>query len=422
MTDKNQSLSFPKKFLWGAATSAHQVEGDTHNQWTAWELENAKSKAAQANYHLEDLDSWSHIQDAAKDPNTYVSGDGADHYNRYKEDFDLLKKMNMNAFKFSIEWSRVEPKEGAWNVEAIEHYKAYAAELKRRGIEPIVTLFHFTLPPWFASLGGFEKRSNVKYFVRFADKIIRELGTNARLVITLNEPEMYAYESYFAGNWPPNVTSKRQLWRIINNLAHAHNQAARTIHAINRRYKVSIAKNSNYFYAGDNAWLSRKSAGIMQYLQDDYFLKKVVKSCDFLGVNFYFSNRVYGYRVHNPEHKISDMGWDLSPADIQHALERLYEKYNLPIIITENGLADAQDSTRKWWLTQTLSGMQKALNNGVKLEGYLHWSLLDNFEWDKGTWPRFGLAAVDYVTKARTLRPSSLWFGKVIKHLRGADS
>jgi len=415
---KKPQLAFPKKFLWGAAISAHQAEGGTHNQWTVWELENAKSKAAQAAYHFEDLDSWQDVEKEAKDPNSYVSGKSADHYNKFEEDFDLLKKMNMNAFRFSVEWSRVEPAEGAWNVEAVEHYKHYAAELKRRGIEPVVTLFHFTLPVWFVKRGGFENRANVKYFVRFADRIIRELGSSVRLIITVNEPEIYANESYLAGNWPPNITSKPKAWRVINNLAYAHNKVAEAIHSINRRYKVSIAKNSNYFYAGDDALLSRKSTDFMQYFQDDYFLKKVVKNCDFLGVNYYFSNRVYGYRVHNPDERVSDLGWDLSPGDIQHALERLHEKYHLPIIITENGLADAGDAHRQWWLTQTLIAMQKAMSNGVKLEGYLHWSLLDNFEWDKGRWPRFGLAEVNYDTKERKLRPSAIWFGKIIKHLR----
>jgi beta-glucosidase len=415
------NLKFPKHFLWGAATSAHQIEGDTHNQWTVWEFENTISLATRASYNLEDLDSWPRIKTAAKDPNNYVSAKGADHYSLYEQDFDLLKKMHMNAFRFSIEWSRVEPKEGAWDVEAIEHYKQYVKSLRRRNIEPMVTLFHFTLPVWFAELGGFEKRRNVKYFTRFAEKIIRELGIDVRYIITLNEPDLYAAESYLGGHWPPNVMSKRSYWHVVNNLAYAHNQAAKAIHAINRRYKVSVAKNSSYVYAGDNAWLSRISAGILQYLKDDYFLKKVVKQCDWLGVNYYFSDRVYGYRVHNPDQHLNDLGWDLSPANIQFALERLHEKYNLPIIITENGLADSEDEQRQWWITQTLLAMQKAIANGVKLDGYLHWSLLDNFEWDKGFWPRFGLAAVDYKTKQRTLRPSAIWFGKIIKYIRETE-
>lgn len=415
---KKPNLAFPKKFLWGAATSAHQVEGNTHNQWSVWELENAKSKAAQASHQWDDLESWEDIQSDASNPRNYVSGEGADHYNLYQHDFDLLKKMNMNAFRFSIEWSRIEPNEGAWNAAAIEHYKTYVSELKKRNIEPVVTLFHFTLPTWFANIGGFEKKSNVQYFVRFADKIIRELGVDVRYIVTINEPEVYAYESYNMGNWPPNVTSKKTGLRVLNNLAYAHNQAAAAIHSINRRYKVSVAKNSVYFYAGDDALLSRKTTDAMQYGQDDYFLKKVVKSCDFLGVNYYFSHRVYGYRVHDPNDRVSDMGWDLSPANIQFALERLYEKYQLPIIVTENGLADQGDEHRQWWITQTLIGMQRAMDNGVKLDGYLHWSLLDNFEWDKGFWPRFGLFKVDYQTKKRTPRKSAVWLAKIIKHLR----
>jgi beta-glucosidase len=411
-------MKFPKHFLWGAATSAHQVEGNTHNQWTVWEFENTISLATRASYLYEELENWPEIKDAAKDPNNYVSATGADHYNRYAEDFDLLKKMNMNAYRFSIEWSRVEPQEGAWNVEAIEHYKQYVNELNRRNIEPVVTLFHFTLPVWFSEMGGFEKRRNVKYFTRFAEKIIRELGISVRYVVTINEPEVYAVESYLGGHWPPNKASKWSTWRVLSNLAYAHNQAAKAIHAINRRYKVSVAKNSCYVYAGDNAVLSRFSAAVLQYVRDDYFLKKVVKQCDWLGVNYYFSDRVYGYRVHNPDQKLNDLGWDMSPENLQYALERLHEKYDLPIIITENGLADSEDEQRRWWITQTLLAMHKSIKNGVKLEGYLHWSLLDNFEWDKGFWPRFGLAAVDYKTKRRTLRPSAVWFGKIIKHLR----
>lgn len=410
---------FPKRFLWGAAISAHQAEGGNHNQWTVWELENAKAKAAQAAYHIQDYASWDRVKTAAKDPDNYVSGQLADHYNRYLEDFDLLQKMHMNAFRFSVEWSRVEPQEGAWSVEAITHYKQYVAELKRRGIEPVVTLFHFTLPVWFVEKGGFEKRSNVKYFTRFAEKIISELGMGVRLIITINEPEVYATESYYQQNWPPAVRSRYKWWRVMNNLAYAHCQAAKAIHQLSRRYKVSIAKNSCFFYPGDNAWLSRFSAAIMQYGQDDYFIKKVIKQCDFLGVNYYFSNRVYGYRIHNPDQKLSDLQSDLHPADIQYTLERLNDKYKLPIIVTENGLADAEDSQREWWLTQTIIGMQQAMTNGVKLEGYLHWSLLDNFELAYGKWPRFGLAAVDYATGERTLRPSARWFGRVIKKIRG---
>ena len=156
----------------------------------------------------------------------------------------------------------------------------------------------------------------------------------------------------------------------------------------------------------------------MQYVQDDYFIKKVVRHCDFLGVNYYFSNRVYGYRVHNPEKNVSDLGWDMAPSDIEHVLVRLHDKYNKPILITENGVADQHDQHRKWWISQTLAGIHRAMREGVSVIGYIHWSLLDNFEWGFGKWPRFGLAAVNYATGERTLRPSAVWFGKIIKKLR----
>jgi beta-glucosidase len=157
----------------------------------------------------------------------------------------------------------------------------------------------------------------------------------------------------------------------------------------------------------------------MQYLTDDYFMKKIIKTCDFIGVNYYFSHRVYGYRIHNPDDHLNDMGWSMEPEHIQQMIERLYEKYQLPIFITENGLADAKDEYRQWWLMQTIVGINKAIASGVEVIGYLHWSLIDNFEWDKGFWPRFGLFDVDYRTMKRTPRASAVWFAKILKKIRG---
>jgi beta-glucosidase len=418
-TPPKSPLQFPKRFLWGASTAAHQVEGSNHNQWSVWELENAKAKAAQAEYHLDEYDSWDDIKHDAKQPDNYVSGALGDHYQRYEEDFDMIQKMHMNAYRFSVEWSRIEPSEGVWNAEALAHYKYYILSLKKRGIEPVMTLFHFTLPVWFTDKGGFEHRSNVTYFTRFVEKVVSEVGTHVRLIITINEPEVYVFESYYLQNWPPNKSNPLLALHVMNNLALAHKRSSKIIHGINRRFKVSIAKNSNYFYAGDDAWISRTSAAVGQYFQDDFIIKKFIKQCDFLGVNYYQSQRFYGYRIHNPSEKHSDVQWELAPADIQFALERLHEKYHIPMIITENGLADWDDSRRQWWITQTLIGMQKAMSHGVQLQGYLHWSLMDNFEWAYGKWPRFGLMQLDYKTGERSLRPSAKWFGRVIKKIRG---
>ncbi len=414
------SKSFPKSFLWGAATSAHQVEGGTHNQWSVWELENAKTKAAQAEYHYHEYPTWDLIKAEAKQPINYVSGKLADHYNRYEEDFDYLEKMNMNAYRFSVEWSRIEPKEGSWNAEAIAHYKSYIASLKRRGIEPVLTLLHFTVPVWFSDMGGFEHRRNIRYFVRFAEHVMAELGKGIKFVITINEPEVYAFQSYLTQDWPPALSSKWKTWRVMRNQLTAHKRAYKAIKAINSRFKISIAKNSVYFYPGDTAWLSHVSASVMQWFQDDIHLRPIRRHIDFLGLNYYMSQRVFGYRTHNPENIPStDLDWMVSPEDIEYVLQRWHQKYQKPILITENGLANATDDKREAWLKTTIVAVQRAMNDGVPIIGYLHWSLMDNFEWAYGKWPRFGLVAVDYTTGKRTLRPSAIWFGRVIKKLRG---
>jgi beta-glucosidase len=412
-------LKFPKNFLWGVATSAHQIEGGQHNQWSVWELENAKALAAQSSYQFDDLSNWPEVKRSAQTPSNYVSGRATEHYARFAEDISLVRKLNLNAFRLSIEWSRVQPEQGAWDAGAVKHYKEVLAELKKQGIEPMVTLFHFTLPVWFTEMGGFEKRANVKFFVEFAERILSELGGTIRYVITINEPEIYASQSYLEAKWPPQVQNRAQYRRVLANLAFAHNTIAKKLHAASRRYRVSVAKNSAYIYPGDDSALSVRAAAVMQYQRDDMFLRKVIKQCDFLGVNYYFSERVYGYRVHNPDERLNDLGWDMQPQYLERALERLSEKYKKPIIVTENGLADASDEDRQWWLMQTILAMQRAMRNGVELLGYFHWSLTDNFEWDKGYWPRFGLYAVDYRTMERTPRPSAVWFAKVLKKVRG---
>ncbi|HSW81119.1 MAG TPA: family 1 glycosylhydrolase [Candidatus Saccharimonas sp.] len=411
-------LNFPKHFLWGASSSAHQVEGGNHNQWSVWELENAKVLAETAKYQANYLPKWDEIKAEAANPKNYVSGQATDHYNLYEEDFALLKKMNMNAWRFSLEWSRIEPEEGAWNAEAIEHYRHYLQRLKALGIEPVVTLWHWTQPLWFEQKGGFTKRKNVQYFVRFAQKVFEELGRDFRYVITLNELEVYVAKGFVTADWPPQNRHKLTGFWTLMHLIAAHKKVYKLAKTAGRKYQISIAKNSAYHYAGDDAWLSRFTAAAMKYAEDTFILRRLHKYMDFVGLNYYFSNRYYGYRQHNPGDMVNDLGWDMQPANIEFVLKDIADRYNLPIIVTENGVADRDDEYRKWWITQTLLAINRAMQAGVQVNGYLHWSLTDNFEWSSGFWPRFGLAAVDYATKKRTLRPSAIWFGKVISRLR----
>ncbi len=418
MKQKPTPLSFPKRFFWGAATAAHQVEGGMHNDWTVWELEHANVLAQQAKYRYNYLPKWSEIETEAADPNNYISGKGVDHYNRYEEDFKILKELNMNAFSFSIEWSRIEPEEGRWSAAAIEHYRDYLRALKERNIEPFVALWHWTLPVWFAEKGGFEKRRNIKYFVRFAQKVFEELGREFRYVITIKEPDTYMAQSYVVGARPPMKQQKLLAVWVYLNLALAHKKVYKLAKKTSRKFIVGMAKLNDYHYAGDDAIISKWSAAVAIWGADYFFLNRIKGQLDFLGMDYYFSNRFYGYRIHNPDERLSDIGSDMQPQNIQFVLERLYQKYKLPIIITENGCADRNDEYRKWWLMQTLLAMHKAMQNGVRLEGYLHWSLLDNLEWDYGFWPQFGLVAVDRKTMKRTVRPSAQWFAKTIDKLR----
>lgn len=416
-TKQSERIVFPKKFLWGAATSAHQVEGGLVNQWTTWELEHAKRLSVQAPHQFGDIDSWPRIKKEATRPDNYVSGRGVDHYHRYEEDFAILKSLNMNAFRFCIEWARIEPQEGAWDAAAIAHYRTYLRTLKKMGITPVVTLFHFTLPEWFAAKGGFEKRRNIKYFVYYVEKVLSELGRDIEWIVTINEPTVYAGESYLEGHWPPNKTRKRDMLRVLYNLVTAHKKVYKLTRA-RKKWKVSMAHHLIYCYPGDDAILSRASARVAHYFLNTWVLRRVRRHSDFLAINYYFARRIYGYRAHDPYLKVSDLGWDMQPDKLQYLLEDVAERYRLPIMITENGLADGADSQRQWWLTETIKAMHEALKRDVKLIGYLHWSLLDNFEWDKGYWPKFGLVAVDRQTMARTVRPSARWFAAVIKKLR----
>ncbi len=413
-------LKFPKKFLWGASTSAHQVEGGQRNQWTVWELDNARSLATRAPYRFDELENWSVIAREAKNPNNYVSGRGVDHYRRYAEDFDMLGQMGLNSFRFSIEWSRIEPNQGTWDAKEIEHYRTYLRELKKRGITPVVTLFHFTLPVWFAELGGFEKRRNVKYFVQFVEKVFEELGRELKYVITINEPTVYVSQGYEQGNWPPNQSSGKLAFRVLENLILAHKKvyalAQGSEHA--RRLKLSMAHHVVYFYPGDDARLTRMTTWWKDFQENAWVIRRVRKQSDFLAVNYYQAFRIYGTRAHNSEVLTqNDLGWDMQPDLLEYLLKDLWEQHRLPIMVTENGVADADDAKRIGWLKESIAAMHRALQSGVKVIGYQHWSLLDNFEWDKGYWAKFGLVAVNRRTMERSLRQSGEWYGKIVKRL-----
>ena len=419
MQQKDTPLAFPKRFFFGASTSAHQVEGNNHNNWSVWELESAKTLAKSAEYKLADLPVWDEVKDDAIDPDNYVSGEAIDHYSRYQLDLALAEKLNMNAFRFSIEWSRIEPEPGVWNREAIDHYRDYIREIKRRGMEPLPTLYHWTVPVWFSEMGGFEHKGNIKFFTRFAEKVIDEYHEDFRYITTINEPDTVISHGYITLDHPPQQRSYLKAFLVYRNLLRAHKAIYNYAHKKSRRLKVGFTKSYAWVRGGDDRLITRLAVRVDLWVRDDVVIRYVRRKCDFLGVNYYFSDRHIGVGINNENTKVNDLGWDMRPEDLKHVLIRL-KKWKKPIIITETGVADHKDEHRKWWIAQTLAAVHGAIHAGVDVFGYLHWSLLDNFEWAYGRWPRFGLIGVDYKNGLkRTVRPSAIWYGKLISKMKG---
>ncbi len=375
-------MKFPKGFYWGAATSAYQVEGGINNC------------------------DWAKV---------FPAGLACDHYNRYEEDFDIAKSLGHNAHRFSIEWSRIEPEERKFNEKEIEHYRNVIKALRARGIEPFVTLWHWTLPYWVAEKGGWEKRKTIKYFLRYAEKIVKELGDDVKFWITLNEPEIFSGNSYLKGIWPPQKKNLISYLFVMRNLIKAHQKSYKIIKKINPAAQAGIAKNNIYFEAYKNRIANRFLKKFIDWWWNFYFLNKIKNQQDFIGLNHYFHNRInYGFNK-NENKMVSDMGWELYPEAIYYVLKDL-KKYNKPIYITENGLADAADKNREWFIKESLKNIHQATQEGVDVRGYLYWSLLDNFEWDKGFWPRFGLVEINYQTMERKIRSSAYEYAKICKN------
>jgi len=429
--NKDQCSSvFPKDFLWGASTAAHQVEGGNYNQWSVWELENAKRLASTAEERLGWMPKWDDVKEQAENPENYLSGKGVKHYELYKHDFDIVQKLNLNSFRFGIEWSRIEPEDGVWNVEALQHYTDYIEDLRKRGIEPVLNLWHWTMPVWFTDMGGFEKRANVKYFTRFVEKISKELPLDkVKYVITLNEPNVYASFGYMTGEWVPNKKSLFTFVKVYYNLVKAHNASYRVLKRANSKLQIGVAAQlANIQAKRPRNFMDVIATWWMRYFWNWWFLNRVNKCQDYVGFNYYFTDyyrwgnfkdlRKKGAFYHaNPNEPKNDLGWYMEPEGLHPLLVRIWAHYKKPIMITENGLADQDDEHRRWWIEETIVAMERALSEDVGLIGYQHWSLLDNFEWAYGWWPKFGLVEVDRKTMKRKVRPSAKYYADQIERL-----
>jgi beta-glucosidase len=417
----SSNFRFPAGFLWGASTSAHQVEGNNiHNDWWAWEQ--AGRTAA-------------------------PSGLASDHYNRYRADFDLAQSIGHNAHRFSLEWSRIEPEEGRWSEEALDHYRDVLVALHERRIEPVVTLFHYTLPQWMAEKGGWENPAIERAMERYVEKVMDVLGPHARWWITLNEPVVQVFKGWLLGQWPPGrVRAWATALKVLRLMLRAHVRSYHAIHSHRPDAMVSIAKHALALSPDDpTRWLDRWSVGVRGHMFNHLFLEALhtgvlrvpglfwehlpmARTLDFVGVNYYTRDFVRNSGFNLPglvgdfathDHrqqrgKLNDLGWEVYPEGLAQFL-REYSRYKLPILITENGIPTRNDDDRWIFIFMHLWQVARAVADGVNCVGYLHWSLLDNFEWADGYSGRFGLIEVDFATQERRIRPSAWRYAQIIR-------
>ena len=400
-------MEFPENFFFGSATSSYQVEGGNKNSdWCLWEKNISFS-----------------------DP----SGAACSQYEKFPEDFRLASNLGHNAHRLSIEWSRIEPEEGFFDQEQISHYKEVIRDLKKNNLEPIITLHHFSNPIWFSQKGGWEKQDNIEFFLSYVKTIVKALSDDVKFWVSINEPVIYAYYSYFLGDWPPQKTSLKETVTVMDNMAKAHIQAYSIIKNIYFESKlkkpmISIAKHFIVFEYCDYSLKNKIAVMLRDWLFNFRLVNRLnkAKTLDFIGVNYYTRKmiNVKRFRLKNLlsdecEHihhdvKKNFLGWHIYPQGLLKILLRL-KKYKVPVFILENGICTEDDSVRWEFIYDHLLSVLKAINKGINVIGYLYWSLLDNFEWDKGYAPKFGLVKVDFKSQKRTVRESALKYGKICR-------
>ncbi len=410
----NRKTVFPSNFLWGASTAAHQVEGNNHNDWTAWEQANADrlAQTAEKDYgHT--LASWPAVKEAATNPANYISGQATDHYHHYQEDFTIAQSLGMNAQRISIEWSRIEPTKGQFDEKELAHYRDVITDLQSKGMEPFVTLWHYTIPVWFRDQGGWLAPTAEDDFTQYVKKVVSAYP-EVTYWITMNEPGIYTTNAYLLGIRPPQEKNPWHYFQALHKLVRTHQASYTAIKTLNPKAQVGIAQDM-FAFTSSNFWPDRVAKRLATWWRNNYFLNQIQAQQDFIGVNYYLSVPLgLGGMIRDPEIQASDLGWGLHPEGIYQALMSI-KSYHKPIYITENGLADAKDNQRAEYIKQVLTSVHQALADGVDVRGYFYWSLLDNFEWEKGFWPRFGLVAIDYTTEKRTIRPSAYDYAAIIK-------
>lgn len=406
------------QFLWGAATSAHQTEGGLENDWTRWEERHSHrwSSPSLLDRIVRRIRGYQ-PPPSHTDPNSYVSGQATDFYNRYERDIELADRIGLNALRFSLEWSRVEPEPGEFSETALEHYGDVLDEARERGLEPVVTLWHFTHPQWFVEEVGWHDGRAPEVFERYVDRVVGALGEDVDLWVTMNEPMAYLTACYLFDNFPPERTRWRQLPAAYRHVVDAQQRASAAIQERDPTTRLGISVSAGCFEPYTEHLLNEWAAEGLRQLERDRFLRRVTGTLDWLGVNYYYHYRtdLLFRNLLEDDPPRSDLGWPLSPEGLGNVVERMGE-FCEPVVVTEHGLADQDDEHRPWYIRESIEALDRARSTGTAVNGYFHWSLTDCLEWHRGRWPRFGLVEIDYDDGlARSLRESATTYRSLIE-------
>jgi beta-glucosidase len=414
-------LNFPPGFFWGTATSAHQVEGGNKgNDW--WEWESQPGKILQGHRSENACEWWE---------------------GRWKEDFDRAKSGNQNSHRLSIEWSRIEPSPGKWDDDALDHYREILKGAQKRGLTPFVTLHHFTNPQWFADHGGWRNPETSTLYERYVRKVVSSLKDFVNIWVTINEPNVFLYSGYINGSFPPGLRDMGAAFEVARNIIISHAAAYHAIHEIQPDASVGFAHHFRGMQPSQrisplHRWITnlRMSTfndlfpraaqnGWMRMLGKKISVPEAARTQDFFGLNYYTTESVH-LDLLNPKELFTRGDFvpdaDLSPSGfIANEPEGMFKGlqyakgFNLPIIVTENGIEDASDELRPRYIAEHLRQVWAAASFNWKIQGYFYWTLVDNFEWERGWSQRFGLWALDPESQIRSKRPSADFYADICR-------
>ena len=407
------TLAFPAGFLWGAATSAYQVEGGSPpNNWTAWESELGRiyrdQRAGRA------CDWWG---------------------GRYVGDFDRAADLHHNAHRLSVEWSRIEPERGKFDGEALDQYNEMIAALRERGLEPMVTLHHFTNPLWVEEMGGWTNIETVRRFERFARLMVDELGHSVSMWCTINEPMVYAMQGYLLGRFPPGQRNLKRAYLVAENMLRGHAAAYHAIKNDQPDARVGLAKHQISLKTRRPVLLHTPARNLIRQTVNRAFIDALLTgelkfsdfkvevpdardTVDWIGLNYYY-RFLAGFNLLAPRQRFIQQARPhdgiLGPEGLFEQIRWLGERTDKPLYVTENGVPDADDSLRPLHMIRSIRSVWQAINYNYRVKGYFYWTLVDNFEWAEGYDPRFrfGLYGNDHETQARTAKNSAALYREI---------